>query len=73
MAPAKEFGLIKEVLKIARSAKENKMGIYTEKKIEIHCIKPPNRYDSLSKLAEIPSQQQSKVTFIGNSTSRKVQ
>lgn len=33
MAPAKEFSLIKEVLKIARSAKENKMGIYTEKKI----------------------------------------
>ena len=42
MSPTREFQLIKDVLKVAKGAKENKLGIYGTKKIEVHCIKAPN-------------------------------
>ena len=49
MSPLKEFSLIKDVIKIARSAKQNKLGIYNDKKIEILPIRLKNkkieRYD----------------------------
>lgn len=42
MSPTREFQLIKDVIKVARCAKDNKLGIYGAKKIEVHAIKAPN-------------------------------
>ena len=39
MSPLQEFKLVREVLKIARAAKESKMNIFTEKKIEVLPLK----------------------------------
>jgi hypothetical protein len=33
MSPLREFTLIREVIRITKNAKENQMGIFTEKKI----------------------------------------
>jgi hypothetical protein len=48
MSPIHEFKLIKEVIKIAHNAKDNKIAIFTEKKIEIIPIKySAEKMDSL--------------------------
>jgi hypothetical protein len=39
MSPTREFQLIRDVIKIARAAKESKLGIYTHKQLEILPIK----------------------------------
>ena len=39
MSPTREFQLIRDVIKIARVAKESKLGIYTHKQLEIVPIK----------------------------------
>jgi hypothetical protein len=39
MSPLTEFTFIKEVLKITKNAKESKMGIFTDKRIDILPLK----------------------------------
>jgi hypothetical protein len=39
MSPLTEFKLVREVLKIARTAKESKINIFTDKKIEVLPLK----------------------------------
>ena len=39
MSPAREFQLVRDVIKIARNAKENKLGIYNDKKLEVLSIR----------------------------------
>lgn len=48
MSPLQEFRFVREVLKIARTAKESKLNIFTEKKIEMLPIKySPDKLEQL--------------------------
>ena len=43
MSPTREFNLIKDVIKIARSAKENKLGIYSDQRVEVLSLRLKNK------------------------------
>lgn len=48
MSPLQEFRFVREVLRIARTAKESKLNIFTEKKIEMLPIKySPDKLEQL--------------------------
>ena len=51
MSPLQEFKFVREVLKIARTAKESKMNSFTEKKIEVLPLKySPEKMQQLESL-----------------------
>ena len=69
MSPLREFNLIKDVIKIARSAKENKLGIYSDRKVEVLAIKLKNkRMESCAWEMVGPSDRENRDKRITNKT-----